>query len=607
MNPLEIGLRIFNGRYITKGMEIIPLHCPFCKGGQNKDKYTFALNVNTGLYNCKRGSCGAQGNLRQLCEKFNIPFDSKPSYEITAAPKKKQYKKPVTKMENPGTEIEKYLKVRGFSKETLQKNKIGESKNRIVFPYYENKELVAVKFRAKDDNGKWKKFSMEPGGKLVLWGMDDCDPIMPLIICEGEMDKMALDEAGIPNAVSLPNGVNSLDCLDLCWEWLQRFNRYYIWTDNDAPGIECRDNLIKRLGIGKCYVVSSNRKDANEVLYYEGKDGIAKCLSEAKAIPLAGLKDLSELPEYEPEDDVVVKTGFIDLDKVFDGGFRMGEVSVWTGTNSSGKSTILGQIMLQAIDQGFKVCAYSGELPDRIFRYWIDLQAAGSEYIKNITRNGRNINQVSPDVIQHIRMWYKGKFFLYDAKDFVTQDKILDVFEYAYQRYGCCVFMVDNLMSLALDTDNEKDFYRKQAKFIGKCKAFTEKYNVHIHVVAHPRKTQTGEVTKQDIAGSADIANWADNVIRIKRYTQKELSKLQDKEEFRLLNISSSLEIQKNRFRGKQDIEVLLGFDENSKRLYPAKSGNFNWQYGWIAGIGQKPTIEQFAEWEAYGTAIDCE
>jgi twinkle protein len=204
-------------------------------------------------------------------------------------------------------------------------------------------------------------------------------------------------------------------------------------------------------------------------------------------------------------------------------------------------------------------------------------------------------------------MWYKGKFFLYDAKDFVTQDKILDVFEYAYQRYGCCVFMIDNLMSLALDTDNEKDFYRKQAKFIGKCKAFTEKYNIHIHVVAHPRKTQTGEVTKQDIAGSSDIANWADNVIRIKRYTQKELSKLQDKEEFRLLNISSSLEIQKNRFRGKQDIEVLLGFDENSKRLYPAKSGNFNWQYGWITGIGQKPTIEQFAEWEAYGTVIDCE
>lgn len=56
---------------------------------------------------------------------------------------------------------------------------------------------------------------MEPGGKLVLWGMDNCDINFPLIITEGEMDALTLDECGIPNVVSLPNGVNGLDCIDL--------------------------------------------------------------------------------------------------------------------------------------------------------------------------------------------------------------------------------------------------------------------------------------------------------------------------------------------------------------------------------------------------------
>ena len=40
--------------YKEKGDEIIATYCPFCHGGQHKDKDTFAINKITGAYNCMR-------------------------------------------------------------------------------------------------------------------------------------------------------------------------------------------------------------------------------------------------------------------------------------------------------------------------------------------------------------------------------------------------------------------------------------------------------------------------------------------------------------------------------------------------------------------------
>ena len=59
MDVMQVAYRVFGGRFNVKGNEIIPDYCPFCQGGSHKDRNTFALNVMTGAYNCKRGNCGA--------------------------------------------------------------------------------------------------------------------------------------------------------------------------------------------------------------------------------------------------------------------------------------------------------------------------------------------------------------------------------------------------------------------------------------------------------------------------------------------------------------------------------------------------------------------
>ncbi len=608
MTPIEVAYRASPGQFKVKGDEIIFTYCPFCGGGQSRDRDTFTLNADSGLYFCRRGKCQEKGNLDQLCNHMGIPIDRK-EYEPRKANQKK-YTPPKTKAKPIETsEISKYLtEIRKLSKDTCDYLRIGESEGKIVFPYYENGQLVAVKFRAKNQDGKWKQFTMEPGGKLVFWNMDNCDYSLPLMITEGEFDAAALVQAGITNTVSLPNGCESLGCVDLCWEWLKQFKQYYIWTDKDEGGIKARNELIKRLGIGKCLIVEHEKfKDANEVLYSKGIDGIAKCISDAQAIPLVGLKNMAELPEYDLAQDELIPTGIAEVDEAFAGGLRLGETSIWTGFNSSGKSTLLGQILLNSLESGYKICAYSGELPDRIFRYWIELQAAGPEHInQEVNKYGYPVSKTDYKMLPHIRKWYSGRFWLYDSQEVVGQDKILEVFEYAVQRHDCKIFMVDNLMSLALNSHSDSDFYRKQADFIGMCKAFAKNFNVHIHIVAHPRKPVAGS-KELDVAGSGNITNWADNVFEIRRFNKKEIASLEANEETKGLNITNSLNIKKNRLLGKQDKIFLLAFEDKSKRYYIAQGGNPNWRYGWVKAIGVQSTAEKDKGWEEIGRVVHIE
>jgi len=216
------------------------------------------------------------------------------------------------------------------------------------------------------------------------------------------------------------------------------------------------------------------------------------------------------------------------------------------------------------------------------------------------------VSKTDYKMLPHIRKWYSGRFWLYDSQEVVGQDKILEVFEYAAQRHDCKIFMVDNLMSLALNSHSDSDFYRKQADFIGMCKAFAKNFNVHIHIVAHPRKPAAGS-KELDVAGSGNITNWTDNVFEIKRFTSKEIASFETDEKLRGYGITNSLNIKKNRLLGKQDKAFLLAFEDKSKRYYIAQGGNPNWRYGWVNAIGVQSTAEKDKGWEDMGRVVHIE
>lgn len=254
-----------------------------------------------------------------------------------------------------------------------------------------------------------------------------------------------------------------------------------------------------------------------------------------------------------------VQSNIKKLDMIL-GGFRMGELTVWTGFNSSGKSTLLGQMLVESIDQDFPVFAYSGELTLHLFKEWIHLQMVGPEnldffydYVEN-----HDIAKVKAEVISKLENWYKDMFYVYDSYTTNEPMKILDLCEIAARRYDCKVFLIDNLMTTGCDGIKSDNYYQSQSIFVGKLVEFTKRYNVHVHLVAHPRKT-VGMLNKMDIAGSGNITDRADNVIGIHRFNMEE--KNTDGYLEKYAGFDTLVQVFKNRFRGKQDVEFGLKYD----------------------------------------------
>lgn len=149
------------------------------------------------------------------------------------------------------------------------------------------------------------------------------------------------------------------------------------------------------------------------------------------------------------------------------------------------KSTISANFLLSAVEQGYKCCAYSGELSASKFLEWIMLPAVESKYVTYVTdpRSGKRICKVPTAIQSRIRDWMSGKMYLFDNSYVFEEDPataVLKSFEMCVRRFGCRLFLIDNLMSLLTTADEEN---KAQAKFMAKVKAFASKYKVHVLVV----------------------------------------------------------------------------------------------------------------------------
>lgn len=189
--------------------------------------------------------------------------------------------------------------------------------------------------------------------------------------------------------------------------------------------------------------------------------------------------------------------------------------------SGNGKSTLCGLLLLNAIEQGYSVCAYSGELSNSKFLEWIMLQCAGSPWItlKYDPIKRKQVPVVFPPAAERIKNWYRGKFYLFDSIEDSNEniaDSILHVFTSVARRKGCKLFLVDNLMTALLDAGDDEN--RAQGKFVGALKRFAVRYGVHVLIVAHPRKTKSGEpIRKDDVGGNKMITNLASNAVVVER------------------------------------------------------------------------------------------
>lgn len=485
---------------------------------------------------------------------------------------KKQYKKPNIQSSELSKEAVDYMAIRKISEQTLIDWKVKQrnwnGKECYVFQYFNtSNELEFVSYR-EIGKGKVLKGGCEADTKAILWGMWHVDVNKPLVITEGQPDAMAVWESGYKNVVSVPSGSKNFTWIDNCWDFLESVAEFCIFGDNDEAGAQMANELISRLGKYRTKIICHDHKDANEVLYRHGKDEILRVINETISQTPKGILNMSACKYVKLAErlDLGVPTGYYELDsKIND--LQPQHLTILLGRNSEGKSTILSQMICNFIENKTPCFLYSGELSDNRIKNWLYKQAIGKdiEFLQNVPTKYGTKQDISDVALSSLDKWSDGLFYAYDRSVSNIRkniDDLFDIMSIAVKRYGCKIIIIDNLMS-AME-ESADSINADQSNFVQRCKDFAENYNIHIMLAVHPNKTKTREqrLEKEDISGSNNIANKADNIIAIERHYKYDR------------DCDSVLRLLKDREEG-QYIEVKLMYQTQSKRLIEMTEAGF--------------------------------
>jgi len=226
---------------------------------------------------------------------------------------------------------------------------------------------------------------------------------------------------------------------------------------------------------------------------------------------------IDELKEDLANPVVVKKVGMPWSKTINEFDFRSGEVTLYAGTNGSGKSLITGQIALGLIKQDQKVCIMSFEMKPKRTILRMTRQFSGTDLDNPILKNKLEVNN---QYLERLKTFSTGKLWLYDQQGTTNSGQVIAVARYCAVELGITHIFVDSLMKCVRGEDD----YNAQKAFVDELTALARDHNVHIHLIHHIRKLSSEEVkpNKNDIKGTGAIADQVDNVLLMFRNKAKE-------------------------------------------------------------------------------------
>jgi twinkle protein len=438
---------------------------------------------------------------KEACEYLGI---EKPSYTRTEPPKKKA--PVVLPKEQDNKRYLDWLYQRGISEKTAKAYGCYPSEGNMIFPCL--KGGVVKMWKCRPIGGKDFFSDKEPHS--TLFGLDTIPPrARSIIITEGEFDAMSYCEQGIP-AVSIPQGAKNHAWIENDFDLLEQFDTVYLSYDMDAPGRQGVKEVAKRLGYHRCRIVMLPEKDANECLLHGYS--LQSYIDEATTIDPESLKNCGaftdDVLDIFSGDNAAAGMETMFTEKIGRNlMFRPGEVTVWSGTNGSGKSLLMGQLCLWGIQYGYKWCIASMEMQPKRTLHRMVIQATGNRTPEEA-------------LIRKAMRFMASGLWLFTEQGTAKADKVLEVMRYAVRRYDVNQCVIDSLAKCGFDEDD----YNGQKRFIDRITEDAKELNVHYHVICHPRKpgSDDHEQNKFDVRGGAALTDMVDNVLIMWRNKKKE-------------------------------------------------------------------------------------
>lgn len=371
-------------------------------------------------------------------------------------------------------------------------------------------ELVNCQYVGLERVDGKKVVQQEGGCAPTCFGWQAVDKLLDWIcITEGEVDAMTLHAMGL-NAVSVPNGTANLNWIEHDWLNLELFTTIYLCFDNDEPGKKALEVVGRRLRYGRCRVVRfGDWKDANDALVKGGWTSMQFKQSVIEA-DFLDLQQVAAARTFGINFDAEEETDRDAFCPELLGGnveFGRGEYTVWQGLGGSGKTTLVQQLLSEAARSSrVLLCCFETRVTGRkgtmakMCHQW----CGSRDY--TVEDKGEWLAR------------YGDRLVFVNHMGPVSEQDLLEWWDYAFERYGVRHIMLDSFMLVRIGSDD----YEAQKGFCQRLVEFAQTRALHIHLIAHSRKIEHGaKIGQSDVKGTNEIVNLASNVLAMKRVEEK--------------------------------------------------------------------------------------
>ena len=579
--------------------------CPF----HNEDTPSFIYDSKRFCCHCF-GACGMDVDIitaymrgqnksfveavQKLFELANIKYSFGEHHVKT----KREYQYPKEVLCESKDQVYRYLHRRKIGPATVDYLDIRQDvEGNIAFVYYDLNDVnIMTKYRPSrtvkhGENKNWCQAGADT--TPILYNINRINPSLPLLICSGELDCAAAIEAGFTNAVSIPLGDQNTRWVDECWDFLEQFKEIIIAPDNDESGMKYCREITPRLGSWRCKVVQIPEyyekddgerikvKDVNEVLFWFGKEKLLEIIANAKQSEVPQVIDYADIEDFDMSQVDGVFSGLKSLDQKITK-LYFGSTAIVTGVAGAGKSSLIGQLVCQTLEQGYNAFVYSGELENQIQKSWIDFVLAGQRNIAEYQGVARPYYKVKRHALDAMRECYRGHLWFYRDDFEQVASKMLETMETMVRRNNCKLCVIDNMTSIDLQADDRNKYF-KQDDFIRKVVNFSKKFHCICIVVIHPKKMDTMRRMNlfdlQGVVSSVNLAHYVMALYRVQEADRKEVNSKTGKPQVPE-KCDVIVDTLKNRFTPGGLGSSELYYDQPSRRFFEDEA-SLDFRYKW--------------------------
>lgn len=516
--------------------------CPSCHGGRTKE-LSLSVQIDAdgfgATWNCKRGTCGFRGGERLRTQDGNArPAPRRDERETRKPPAHPSQPRPPA--------LYAWAASRAISPETVDvfglyvathwfPPPIDGERPAIVFPYRWRGEVVNRKYRPPEKNPQMA----EPQAMPTLFNVDAIETTDVVWWVEGEPDVLAMHEAGYRQTVTLKDGADGklrdeddprreddrrFLALATHGEMLAEVQKFVLAGDMDEPGKVLREELARRLGRHRCWLVTwpDGCKDAGDVLQKHGVAGVRAAVEAAQPYPIKGVQritqgTLARLRSMPPPPTMTTGTSVTDAILALP---AEGRLIVLTGFPGSGKSTWLSFAMIHTAGhhrRRWGVFSPENQPWEQYAAQLAEVLIGKPFYRPKAGSNG--VPAMDDLEVDHAEHWLGERvtMLVSDAEDDPpTIDWLLD--------RAKALVLQTGMTDLVIDPWNEVEHNRgtlNETEYTGRClqrlKAFGFRYGCNVWVVAHPAKPPPLKGNEKlqppglyEISGSSNWANKAD-------------------------------------------------------------------------------------------------